>query len=409
MNNKAICMLNEAIKNVPYYRDIAAKRGLGDYLNQDDFDAFPMLSKTNIQSSPYSLISDKYSGTLIKMLRVEKTSGSTGKLINVYWNNDDYYLSNLVLWRLRKKWYGITPSSKCVAFNSTTYSGSRLYRPQELYYNFNNKRLYISKFCLNDNAIQACIDQILQYKPEWMLVQSSTLVRLTSFLIKNKIKLPFLKYIELNGEVVSEIDRSIFDEYFSIPIANMYGAAEVNAIAYECPFHNMHILEDNVYFEKNTNNGLSLVTSLHNHAMPIVKYELGDDVDTGPIIDCKCGMKSRSIIRIKGRMTDRILTLSGDYFSPYELVYCIEKINSIFNNVINQFKIIQSSYSSIVIKLYIKKEFINWENTIKEELLKLISDNCSNYEFNYIIEFTYGICNDINISKYKLFECKINS
>ena len=32
-------------------------------------------------------------------------------------------------------------------------------------------------------------------------------------------------------------------------IANMYGSEEMNGIAIECPFHNMHVISENVYVE----------------------------------------------------------------------------------------------------------------------------------------------------------------
>ena len=63
----------------------------------------------------------------------------------------------------------------------------------------------------------------------------------------------------------------------------MYGSEEINGIAYECPKHHMHVLEDNVFIEVKTNKGIfrhgegeAIITNLNNFGMPLIRYNQGD-------------------------------------------------------------------------------------------------------------------------------------
>lgn len=39
------------------------------------------------------------------------------------------------------------------------------------------------------------------------------------------------------------------EAFFNCKVASQYGCYEVNSIAYECPFHKLHVMTENVYVE----------------------------------------------------------------------------------------------------------------------------------------------------------------
>ena len=49
-----------------------------------------------------------------------------------------------------------------------------------------------------------------------------------------------------------------------------------------------------------------LLTDLHNHAMPLINYELGDRVILAEGNKCKCGRNLKIIEQIEGRQGDNI-------------------------------------------------------------------------------------------------------
>ena len=148
----------------------------------------------------------------------------------------------------------------------------------------------------------------------------------------------------------------------------MYGANEVNGIALECPNGHMHILEQNVFVDirkDNHNNNTILVTSLKNTVTPIINYDLGDLVELD-YNDCKCGERGRIVKIISGRIVDMINIDEKHMINPYIFSFAIEKINSIFDDPILEFKILQNGNDKIIMLLKVKKEFKNWKKTIEE-------------------------------------------
>ncbi len=402
-NRKAVQILREAINHVPYYQKLAEKINFGD-VQEETFFEFPPLKKQDVLDNPDLMISDEYKNQKIKQLRVERTSGSTGLFMNVFWNPEEFYQSNLNVWRLRKKWYNISPFSKCLSFSTLEYAGSRVYKPEEIDFDYSQRSMYVSKQILNDLPIET-IDSILSFDPEWIRIQPSILVRLTTIMKKKDVTFPSLRYIELLGEMTMPSFQKSMEEYWHVPVTNMYGATEVNTIALECPHHRLHVLEHNVYLEpyKIDEKKSILVTGLHNTAMPIIRYVLGDELTLHNSEKCSCGVESSYISEIKGRTTDSVVLEGDKYASPYLFVFCIDKINSILNRPIVQFKIVQKTVKEICLYLVIEESYKNWEDTIRNELLDIIQESCGDLELNYSIMFLKEIKSTGN--KFKFFEC----
>ena len=282
--------------------------------------------------------------------------------------------------------------------------------PPFLFYKNKQKNtiLALSKFYLEDNDILEYFEEIKKFQPEWMSIQTSCFVRLIDIIKKYNVY-PFnsLKYIELNGEMSTPDTLSYFRECVSIPISNMYGAMET--IGYECPYHVMHVLENNVFVENIPVENQStkfLVTSLFNKAMPIIRYDIGDEVYIENNYHCKCGLNSIIIKNIHGQSTDCIITDANKYISPYTIIYCIEKTNNILHNSILQFKIIQLGIDNLKIILKIDRDFDRWKKVIHDELLKYISKDIYLQNFSISIEFIDHFV-DNKDSKFKIFESKI--
>lgn len=395
-------ILINAIQNSEYYKHRVA---LDDTI---DINKFPILTKEDLRNYCDEIIIDKYKYGDVSMLKSVFTSGSTGINTKVFWKDEDYIKSNISIWRFRMKWYGISPVSKRIVFNSMVYNGRDLLKPPKVEKSHDGLTLSFSKFYLNDEDIIEYIKIILQFEPVWISVQTSTLIRIIDVMNKYQISFPTsIKYVELNGEVVTKSNMEYFNQYIKVPVANLYGAMEVNSIAYECPHHSLHVLNDNVYLESinsnDDNSKIVAVTSLHNTAMPIIRYNLCDRITFAKNKRCACGHCSQIIENIEGRSTDVIALPNKKYISAYTFIYYIESTNLLLHNAIIQFKIIQKNYSEIEIFLKINPQFSNWKNTILQEIYKkILSDNQINLfkvNISFVDEF-----DETNGSKFKIFE-----
>lgn len=402
MQDKLRLILENAIKNSRYYSNLVDNPKLSN---------FPVLKKDTLRNNIYDILCTKYNSGNIHNLHSTVTSGSTGLTTKVYWKSDDYIRSNLTIWRLRKKYYSINVYSKLLMFSSFSYNGNKMEKSKKIDYSQNNQVLTLSKFYFDDKDLLTYFEIIKEFKPEWMLVQTSTLLRIIEVMERYQIN-PFssLKYIELNGEVVTETKMKHIRNVFNIPVANMYGAMEVGAIAYECPYHSMHVIEDNVFLEtiqeKNDETKTVLITSLNNFAMPIIRYELGDYVEIKYNYSCNCGCQSAVIEKIYGRATDKIISNDGKYISPYSIIAIVEQINTIMHNSINTFKLKQQKIGEIIIILKLDVKFISWKASIIEELTKKLYQEETLNNLDFVIEVT-DFFENAGLSKFKVFESNI--
>lgn len=398
MNKRLQNILLYAVNNTDYYKEILNKKNTCSYEN------FDVLTKEELRNHKFDLLANKYKNNKFGMLEVTRTSGSLGKITEVYWTKEDLIKSNLSLWRLRHKWYGVNSNDKFVSFARQYYIGTRIKKPPKIRLIRNN--LIFSKFMLQESDILEYLKEMEKFKPKWIIVQPSILYMIMCVMKKhNKSLDQSIIYIELNGEYVSKSLENEFKKFFNINIANMYGAYEVNSIALECPQGNMHVMEDNVYLDCDCKKEKTFITSLTNYTMPIIKYDLADSLNI-KYEECKCGMNGLCIDIFSGRTVD-YLEFEDNKYSPYFILFSIESVNLLLDNVIGYFKIIQKKdRKKIKIFLKIDESYTNWKNTIKEELLINLNKNSP----LPLLEFDVCFINDnleLSRNKFKFFEREI--
>lgn len=393
--------LNEVInlaKNTPFYKKIIAT------YTEDILQTKALLCKRDLQESKDEMLIQEYRNARKGNLKVSRTSGSTGDIVEVYWNDNDQFLSNLCLWRARKNYYGIYPSDKYLSFHSIVYMENQVIDPRKVTSLSKSNNYSISKFDFGISSIDYYIEKIRDFKPKWIFTQPSMIMKLIELINEKNYNPTFvfenLKYIELTGETLLKSEKKYISNYFGVPVANMYGCNEMNSIALECPYGHMHIFEDNVKVQlknaheiNNVYSGDILVTSLKNKIMPIVSYDLGDKVKLYKTQNCKCGVNGLTINSIISRKRDTITSPNNESVSVYEITYCIEYINSIMRDPILQFQL-SKECDKIIIKLRIKNEYSSWKLTLERELKNIIFEYCKINKNSIVIQFT----NEVNYS-----------
>jgi len=118
--------------------------------------------------------------------------------------------------------------------------------------------------------------------------------------------------------------REALGAAWGAPLNDTYSCTEFGALALQCPAGtNYHVQSENVYIEilredgKPCNPGEMgrvVVSGLHNFAMPLLRYELGDMAQAGAL--CKCGRGLPLIERIAGRVRNMARDPQGRLFQP---------------------------------------------------------------------------------------------
>lgn len=382
MNNLKITkIVNSAYENVPFYKNLYSGLNILQIKNAH-VKELPTIDKNMLINSIYLNFSNKYN-FYDPNVALFKTSGSTGKCLDVYWLSYEYKSSMIELWLNRKKYYNIYPSDKlCVLFSTQQFSSLDL-SSQIVAYSKNC--MIVNKLHLSNKNLNYIYRKIYEYSPRWMILQPSVAVILCTYIKKNNLpKFVNLEYVELTGEFLSRKVRDLILEVLNCKIANQYGCTEVNSIAYECPNGHMHISKCSNFVEiirdGHTANygeyGFVHVTSLNNSLMPFIRYNTGDIGCIYPSVACDCG-NSGEILDIKnGRSIEFAVSNKGELINTGIFVYVFEFINRIMDNIVLQYQIVQNSYKQFTVKIvldgfenydYNKNLIINnFQNQIKQ-------------------------------------------
>lgn len=405
---KLVRMLKYVSEHNDFYKKRIKEYGITNPL---DITQWPVLTRKELQENRYNMFSNGYKNKYYWQQLVRKSSsGSTGVPINVYWDYGDYYSSMKILWRMRKKFYDILPMDDQLTFsfvkkNKKTMPIHYINDPKNIL-NIDVETL------LNEVLKDQLIGMINTFNPKWIYIRPSLLTLLLSLYKKENKRIISLKYIETYGELLPDNLRKDVSDFFGVPVANMYGSEEVNTIAYECPFHNMHILEDNVFVGCLENGSFSqegegklILTSLKNKAMPTISYDQGDRVTIEKLDQpCKCGLCSAVIKKIHGRNIEMVEIDNETRITPLMFLDIMATVNNIFDSMIKCYKFVYSKKQRILTcYLEINDEFSHWIPNIKKCIRELCEENMKDKVF-ITLEIIIKPPLDITKGKNRIFE-----
>lgn len=346
---KPLLMAQYAYKQVPFYQNLMAKA-------PEKWDEVPLVDRKRMSEHMDQNLAPEYMMDYLGgKLEFVMTSGSTGQCLTVYWDTSQRIKSLLPLWLLRKKYYGITPETRrCYFFTTKVIECQVLERERSKY------GLGFSKQGLSTGKIVGIYEEMMEFEPEWLLLQPSMAKLLVHVAKEHDLPpLETVRYIELTGERISNGGKRELKEFFSCPVASQYGCYEVNSIAYECPCGNMHVMEGNVHLEvmdveqKSVwdREGEIYLTSLQNKVMPFIRYKVGDRGRIRDGSSCPCGNSAPIVELTEARDNDFIINEDGSKLHSDILAHAVEITNLVLEFSIVQYQIVQKGYSDFDIFL----------------------------------------------------------
>jgi phenylacetate-CoA ligase len=147
-----------------------------------------------------------------------------------------------------------------------------------------------------------------------------------------------------SGELLRPAVRLAIAEAFGAPVYDVYGSSETKEIAWECPAGGMHINADVVRLEvlddqnRRVPRGVEgnlVATLLVNHAMPLLRYRVGD---RGSLLEerCECGHPFPLLGVVTGRRADMLVLEGGQRISPYALTCAMEQVHEVLHYQVTQ-------------------------------------------------------------------------
>ena len=350
--NRRFEMARHAYTTVPFYRELAEKEPqILMWIESGQWEKLPLVEKNQIVLQQDKFISDDYLGELVMgRLNRTHTSGSTGTYLDVYWSKTDMSAALLPLWMERFRQAGVRTNDKVCLFNTTLQED----------YQINGNKMLISKQKLNREKLIRIYQKMEEFNPSWLLVHPGIAQMILQMVKEEQLPiLPNVKYIELTGEMVPAGLKQSLEKVFSCQVRSHYGTMEVGTIGYEYQ-ETYQLFNQSTYVEIIDKNGQLVndgeygevyVTSLHNHAMPFVRYGIGD---VGRIV-----MRDITKTRLElkhARKNDLLMMPDGSSKLPDVLLGPVEQINQCMERMIYQFQVFQQTTDSLLINVVLDND-----------------------------------------------------
>ena len=123
------------------------------------------------------------------------------------------------------------------------------------------------------------------------------------------MRLPRLREVRTSGEALDPEVRGLCREAWGVPVIDMYSANEVGYIALQCPgTEHYHVMAEGLLVEvlddagracRPGETGRVVVTTLHNFAMPLVRYVIGGLVEELRILQHQIVQKTTDLIEAR--------------------------------------------------------------------------------------------------------------
>ncbi|MCR4862781.1 MAG: hypothetical protein K5884_09255 [Ruminococcus sp.] len=409
MNKYLLDIINYAYNNSAFYKKLYDEAAVNpaEIRSEEDIVKLPIVTKSMIQNNQESVIAEEFTVyPKSSHLDVERTSGSTGKYLKVYWYDKDETRAMVPVWLIRSRKYKVLPDMRFSSFYSAVYKANNIVDMQEI--TREDNYLGFSKLDLTYEKMVEYYKMLIDFKPQWMMLQPSIAYMMAEIVKREKLPpLPGLRHLELTGEYLFDEYRKEIDEVFGIKSVNMYGSNETKCAAIELEDGKMHVIKENVFVEVLKDGkpvfdeeGDIYITSLTNHAMPVIRYETGDrgvlsDNNGDLVLDVKTG-----------RVSEYILLGNGERLNSYTISGAMEYTNEDMQNVIKQYQAVQTGIDEFKMIIVIDPKFSGWKEAVEECFLENISKNqLANTKWTF--EWTDMICPEADTGKYKFFKNEI--
>ena len=168
------------------------------------------------------------------------------------------------------------------------------------------------------------LEWLRRCRPGYLVTFPSNAAAIAALSLQDGAGMPGLKGVRLLSEPVDEVLRESIRTAWGVGVSDSYSAQETGALAIQCPeFPHYHVQSENVLLEVVDDEcrpcrpgevGRVLVSTLHNFAMPLLRYEIGDFAEVGE--PCPCGRGLPVLRRILGRVRNMLTLPDGSRHWP---------------------------------------------------------------------------------------------
>ncbi len=271
--------------------------------------------------------------------RVVQTSGTSGTPLRILLDKPANVLEFVYYWR-HWSWAGYRLRVPFAELASSFFLKNPARADRPWYYQRIPRRLLLNSLALSADRTREFVQAIDHYRPQFLKGVASALYYFACFLRELGGRRHAFRGVFSTGEVLPPHWRRIMEDAFHAKVHDSYGHMERTVAVSECPCGGFHInpeygvlelvnrrpvpchREDEAAAGPRHFTANILGTSLHNFAMPLLRYETGDVAEFADSDrPCPCGRAMPRLLRITGRQEDAIVTPDDRIITTLFLVF----------------------------------------------------------------------------------------
>jgi phenylacetate-CoA ligase len=366
-------LIKSAYEHVPFYGKRLRDEDIHpeDVKTLKDFQALPFLTREDVNNHLADLVCPDSRGHL----RLSETGGSTGEPMR-FLVDDSFNLWNGARARLTRGWYGVRDGDK-VAWVWGAQRDMPGWSPEERLMARIKRHRHLNAFNMTEATMQAFAEMLVHWQPVMFRAYASALSVFAQHVKERGITSIRPRLIETTAEKLTDPQRQLLEEVFDCPVADCYSSREFSCIAYQCERGGLHVCPTR-YLEVVANGnaaepgqlGEVVITSLHQFAMPLLRYKIGDRgiYESG---DCPCGRGLPVLREIVGRADDLLTTTDGQVVHGgfFDHLFCVRPD-------IVRFQVYQPDRQHLEIRLVCKQDVDSeWLEGVRTEIRARFGDS----------------------------------
>ena len=317
--------LTRAAEEVPFYREVGVDPAA--ISERSDLAVWPILTKEDVREGLDSLVSERADRG---KLRLRHTSGTTGSSLAFYSTRQSIAFQWAVWWRHRLR-FGISPSTWHANFTGKPVVPLKQDAPPYWRWNLPLRQAVLGMQQLTPRTAPD-VARFLDGRGFELWTGYPSIVHAFALsVLERGIELQRPpRVIALGAESVGELQRRDIARLTGAIVTDQYGLSEGCGNASQCPEGRYHedfefgVLEcvDPEPLEGGRTRGRIVCTGFACPEAPLVRYDTGD---VGVWFDnedrCPCGLQSRTLESIEGRVEDYVLTPEGRRIMRFDYVF----------------------------------------------------------------------------------------
>ena len=311
-------IFRHALATVPFYQQQLAGWAAADVTDWNRYRELPVITRSTVQQAGdamHSAAPPREHGALVRT----ESSGSTGRPLVTVGSSWTQLLWQALLLR-DHLWHGRDLRGKLAAIRTRTTNAE-----------YAGWGAATAAFRTGPSVVRnmsADLDEqvywLTRVNPDYLLSLATNVQALAARSLELGERPQQLKQVRTYGEMLRPECREIVREAWGVELIDSYSSEELGYIALQCPAcEHYHVQAESLIVEvldeagrpcEPGTIGQIVVSTLHNFAMPLLRYASGDFAEVGK--SCHCGRGLPVLRRIVGRQRNMLVRPGGGRYWP---------------------------------------------------------------------------------------------